>query len=283
MNFNSILLSFQKYETVGYTYHFTWNGFNNYIAVVKDLFANEQMLTMLKNSGLAYVCGLFITTPLALVFSYYVMRKFTGHGFFRVILFMPTIICSIITLFIFKNLCDNIIPEIIGKLFYANDENFVKDDFMFLVRMDTRFTAILVFSIFTGFGVNVLMYTGAMSGVDDSLFEAVRLDGATDFQEFLHIVIPCVYPTLTTFIVVGVASFFTNQLALFDLYGYQADASIWTLGYYMYTSSTNNQAGVIKEMSYPYLSALGITFTIIATPITLGVKYLLEKLGPSEE
>ena len=32
---------------------------------------------------------------------------------------------------------------------------------------------------------------------------------------------------------------------------------------------------------YPYAAAMGIVFTLVATPITLGTKYLLEKFGPS--
>jgi hypothetical protein len=33
---------------------------------------------------------------------------------------------------------------------------------------------------------------------------------------------------------------------------------------------------------YPYAAAMGIVFTLIATPITLITKYLLEKYGPSQ-
>ncbi|MDY3723873.1 MAG: sugar ABC transporter permease [Candidatus Borkfalkiaceae bacterium] len=282
VNFNSIILSFKRFELTGYTFKFVHGGFENYKQVFADIARDAAMGTMLKNSGIAYLSGLLITTPLALFFSYYIMKRFKGSGFFRVILFLPTIVSSVITVFMFKIMCDNIIPELIKMLFYKNSPDFDKGSFMFLTRMDTRFTAVLFYSIFVGFGTNVLLYTGAMSGTDDSMMEAAAIDGVSDIKEFLFIIFPCVYPTLTTFLVCGVAGFFTNQLFLFPLYDTEADPSIRTLGYYMYIKSIDVK-GVVKEQMYPYLSALGVVFTLIATPITLLVKFVLEKIGPSED
>ncbi len=274
VNLNSVLLAFQKYEQVGDVYSYSFYGFGNFKQVFKELFTTPAMLITLKNSLIAYLSSLLIVTPLALFFSYYIMKKFAGSKIFRIILFVPTIVCSVISLFIFKTVMDEIFPEILAKIL-----NRPKNDFRFLTNINTRFGTILFYSVFIGFGTNVLLYTGAMSGVDESLVESARLDGVTDFGEFKHIIFPCVFPTLVTFITVGVAGFFTNQLALFDLYGAQADNQIWTLGYYMYSKTI---AGDERFSLYPYLSAMGIVFTLVATPVCIGVKALLEKIGPRE-
>ncbi len=283
VNFNSIVLSFERFELDGYSFKYVYGGFENYAKVISDIFHDETMGNMLKNSGIAYLSGLLITTPLALFFSYYIMKKFKGSAFFRVILFLPTIISAVITLFMFKIICDNILPELINLIFYRNSPDFVKDPYMYLTRTDTRFTAVIFYSVFIGFGTNVLLYTGSMSGTDESMIEAAAIDGVTDMQEFLFIIFPCVYPTLTTFLVCGVAGFFTNQIFLFPLYGTGAAPDMWTIGYYMYIKSISATGGAVKEQIYPYLSALGIIFTLIATPLTLLIKSLLEKIGPSEE
>ena len=34
---------------------------------------------------------------------------------------------------------------------------------------------------------------------------------------------------------------------------------------------------------YPYASAAGLLFTVVATPLTLLIKWLLEKFGPRED
>ena len=120
VNFNSIVLSFERFELDGYSFKYVYGGFENYAKVISDIFHDETMGNMLKNSGIAYLSGLLITTPLALFFSYYVMKKFKGSAFFRVILFLPTIISAVITLFMFKIICDNILPELINLVFYRN-------------------------------------------------------------------------------------------------------------------------------------------------------------------
>lgn len=279
VNANSIALAFQKYEIDGLSYKYVFYGFGNFKQVLVDLFSEPTMLRTLRNSAVAYLSGLLITTPLALFFSYYIMKKFTGSGFFRVILFIPTIVCSIISLFIFKLLFDNIIPEIIEKLFYSNG-GFEKEKWLFLTNIETRFDILVFYSVFVGFGTNVLLYTGAMSGVDTSMVEAAQLDGVSDFQEFIYIIFPVVYPTLVTFCTVGVGSFFTSQLFIYDIYADRGDPYIWTLGYYMYKSTVSGEG---RFELYPYLSAMGLIFTLIAFPISLTVRRVMEKIGPSEE
>lgn len=278
VNFNSILLSFQQYEVDGYGYKYAFVGadlFKNYRTVILDLFYEQALLSAIKNSFVVYLCRLLIITPLALVFSYYLMRKLAGHHIFRVILFVPTIICSVILIYMYRILIDNIIPEILVNIFSGE-----KSDYQYLVNPDTRFTAILIYRIFIAFGVNVLLYTGAMSGVSEDMMEAARLDGVTDFGEFIYIIIPSVWPTLTIFLVTGVADFFINNLGLYDLYGNNAESSVWTLGYYMYKHTV---AGEGRLELYPYLSTMGIVFTLIAFPVSSLVKWALEKFGPSAE
>ncbi len=279
VNFNSLLLSIQKYEVVGNGYRYVFSGglFDNFAKVFSDLAKDPAMASTLKNSLVAYLAQLLIITPLALVFSFYVVKKLPGNGIFRIILFLPTIICSVILVYIFQVLADEIIPQLIIN-FFDKDGDFTK--YQLLANIDTRFTSILCFSIFLGFGVNVLMYTSAMSGVSSEMLEACYLDGCGDFSEFWHIILPSVWPTLTTFIVVGVAGFFTNQMYLYDLRGESADSSIWTLGYFMYK---NTVSGNETFDLYPYLSAMGIVFTLVAAPVSFFVKWTMEKYGPKDE
>lgn len=279
VNFNSILLSLQEYVIVGNGYEYKLSGFQNFKAVIHDLTKETVMLTAIKNSAIAYLVSLCITTPLALIFSFYIIKKLRGAKLFRVVLFLPTIICSVILLYMFRVVADNIIPDIV-ELCIGDTEGFKKANYQLLAQDDLRFKTIIIYHIFVGFGVNVLMYSGAMSGVSTEIIESANLDGAGDFKEFWYIVLPSVWPTLTTFIVVGVTGFFTNQLDLYSLYGTNANSNIWTLGYYMFRYTVADDT---RYELYPYLSAMGIVFTFIAVPVTLAVKKLLERLGPSAE
>lgn len=286
VNANSMLLSLKTYELSangGYTYVFGDNIFGNFRDVFINLFTQQDMKFAIKNSAIGISMILFIQTPLALIFSYYIIKKYTGSSMFRVILFLPSIIAPVILLFIYRTFLNEIYPQIV-KLLMGNPGDFDKDAYMYL-NGNTEFTCILIYVFFVGFGTNVLLYSGAMSGVNEDIIEAGRLDGVGDFKEFIHIIFPSVWGTYVTFTIVCIVGFFTNDFFTFDLKGEGADKSIYTLGYYLFNSAISVPSGTASGGNvamYPYLSAMGLVFTFIAAPITMLVKYLLEKFGPSE-
>ena len=141
-------------------------------------------------------------------------------------------------------------------------------------------TFIFIYYILISFGTSVILYSGAMSGISKDIIEAANLDGATGFKEFIYISLPGVYPTIIVLTLAKLTGFFTNKLNLFSFYGTAAEYKNYTIGYYLF----KNTYGDLATMSvFPYLSAMGLVFTIIIAPITIGLKYFLEKIGPKED
>ena len=139
----------------------------------------------------------------------------------------------------------------------------------------TVWGTVLFYSLFMGFGPSTMMYVGAMNNISDSIVEYAKIDGFSPLQEFIYITLPMIYPTITTFITVGLAGVFTNQMGLYQFFGRDAEPSLWTVGYYMYVSI---QGAGLND--YPFLSAFGLVMTFLTAPVTLIVKKLLEKYGP---
>ena len=143
---------------------------------------------------------------------------------------------------------------------------------------------VIVYSLWMGYGTDVLLYTGAMSGINPSTVEASELDGCNALQEFWYITLPCIFPTLITFIVAGLAHIFTNQMALFTFY--DSTSSIRSVGYYLYCQNKSSP-GLVRTnplsslLTYPELSALSLMITLITCPIVLTIRFLLNKYGPS--
>jgi ABC-type sugar transport system permease subunit len=116
-----------------------------------------------------------------------------------------------------------------------------------------------------------------MNNISDSVIEACKLDGANTLQEIWYIVLPLIYPTFVTFIVVGVGGIFIGQMGLYSFFGEGATPDIQTFGYWFFVRT---KAAGAKD--YPELAAVGLLMTAIVAPITLLVKYGLEKLGPKQ-
>ena len=121
------------------------------------------------------------------------------------------------------------------------------------------------------------MYLGAMNNINPSITEAARLDGASFMRELWSITIPCVYPTLTTFVVVGITGIFTSDLGLYSFFATNAPGQAQTLGYYLFRETQNNTGNMAR---WPYISAIGLCFTAIVAPITVGLKRVLDKYDP---
>ena len=272
VNFRSILMMFQEFvdAETGFVFLGFDNLFKNFVSVFKELSDGTIFLPVLKNSLVAYFVSLIAGTGLALVFSYYIYKKFPLHGMVKVVLFTPSIISGIVLVSIFHQFVDVVIPNVFSVFGMEIDG--------LIANPNTRFGTILFYCIWIGFGGSILLYVGAMNNISESISEACKLDGANLFQELIYIVLPLIYPTLVTFLVVGVSGIFTNQLAIFAIYGPGASPHIWTFGYYMFKETQG--AGYAR---YPELATMGIIMTLIVAPLTFLVKWWLEKIGPSQE
>lgn len=266
VNVNSFLLAFKKYDA--FTGAMTWVGFDNIADAFTAMTTQYELITSAKNSLIAYVCGLVAGVPLALLFSYYIYKKKLFAGFFRVILFLPSILSAIAMSVIFYYFAERAIPAYTELLFGAELRGLLSDP-------NTSFAMLVFYTYWIGFGTTTLMYSGAMNSISESVVEAAELDGAGPFCEFIHITLPLIYPTIVTFLVVGVAGIFTQQLNIYSIYGTGAETYLYTFGYYLYRATSIGQ-----KTDYPFLSSIGLLMTVIAAPLTLLVKFLLEKYGP---
>ena len=61
-------------------------------------------------------------------------------------------------------------------------------------------------------GWNSIMYLAAIAGMDQELYEAVRVDGASRFKLMRHITIPSLLPTFFVLLMLSVANILTNGM-----------------------------------------------------------------------
>ena len=276
VNANSFLMAFQRMSMEGEVYEWTFDVMVEAFGTILG-WHDKNMLMAAERSFQVYAIGLFIGTPLGLLFSYYIYKKLPFSGLFRVLLFMPSIISGIVMVAMFKFFVQDAVPIISEELFG------VKMKIGWLSGRspaDTKFATIMFFNTWAGFGSGVLMYSNAMSGTSQEVVESAHLDGAVGIREFIYITIPAIYPTLSTFLITGVAGIFTNQGGLFSFYGTEADVALRTYGYEIYIETLNAGSNMAQ---YPLLSAMGMWMTLVAVPTTLLVRWALEKFGPSED
>jgi putative aldouronate transport system permease protein len=67
-------------------------------------------------------------------------------------------------------------------------------------------------------GWAAIMYVAAISGIDDEMIEAAKVDGATRMQVIRHITIPSLLPTYFVILVMNVANFLNNGMEQFYVF-----------------------------------------------------------------
>ena len=268
INGNSILLSFKTYEN-GIE---KWAGVTNFIDVIHDLFNEDILKIAFKRSIWVYFVTTIVTTVAPLLFSYYVYKKLPGHNFFRIVLFLPSLISYIVTLSIFKTMANWMVPDLAEKLFG------IKDMMGLVSNPKTAFGTALVYNLYLSFSGGLLMNLAIMIGVDESAREAAHLDGVGFFQEFWFIVLPACYKVLSIGLVTSLPSLFTNDVGMYGFFGGGGNEDIYTVGYYFFIKTLSGSQDL-----YPYLSAWGLMVSAICIPVTLIGRHLVNKYGPSEE
>ena len=177
VNFSNMGMAFVKYKEnpngLGYISFFA--GLQNFASVFKRIGERSYMI---RNSLIFFLVHLFIGISLTLVFSFFISKKFLGHKLFKVILFLPQIVSTVVFALIFKYLADSVYPSMLNKLYQ-------KDVIGLISNPDTKvqFITVLIYSIFIEFGANVLLFTGSMSAINESIIEAAKLDGCNSWLQ----------------------------------------------------------------------------------------------------
>lgn len=273
---NMFLLAFQKYSInlEGLGYHIEFAKFDNFKTAWEVLKTHVFMVeNSLKLALSLYILGMFFE----LIFSFYIYKKFIGASLFKVFLFMPHIISSVVISLLFEYMVEDVYVAIVMKTTGKTVEGL-------FTNLDTRLGTIIFYNVWVSLGVRILMFSSSMANINESIVESAQLDGVNYMQEFLHITFPMIFPTFTTFTVMSMASIFTNQFSLFTFFGYSA-GDVSSLGYYIYTQASAGDTITSKAgyLNYSQQAAFGLMLTFVMLPLILTVKHLLEKYGPSTD
>ena len=235
-----------------------------------ELVSGATMVRAMKNSILVYLVAVVVTAVIPIIFSYYMFKKMWGSSFFKVIVFMPSIVSSICTVTIFKYIVNRVIFSLFNMEISLLDND------------NTAFGTIMFYSLWLSFGGGMLTQIGAMNATDQSTIDAGQIDGVGFFGELWHIVLPKSYGVISIGFYTGFASLFTNQLSLYAFKGDSARGRIMTLGYYYYVE-VQKATDAHNFAKYPFWAAWGLISSAITIPMTFLLRYLVMRIGPSEE
>ncbi|MFN8488271.1 MAG: sugar ABC transporter permease [Caldilineaceae bacterium] len=188
-----------------FTPDWTWRGLYNY----QRLFINPRFQTDLWNTAVFTV--VFIVAGLALGLGLALMldSRIIGEGLFRTIFMAPLAISFVVTGVVWRWLES---PNSgLNLIFHAVGLDFLQSKWFTDPHIGILGTALA--ALWQTSGYVMALYLAGLRGIAEELREAARIDGATELQMFLHIILPMLNSvTLSAIIVLGHIS-----LKIFDL------------------------------------------------------------------
>ncbi len=207
--------------------HNPFVGWSNYSAIFHD----PEIRTAAFNTLLFCVITVPIQMALGLFAAALVTDRLPGRGFLRALIFIPVITSWVVVSYIFAYIFADQggIANDVLSLFAGHT---VQIDW--LAQTWTGNAVIWLVSIWKGVGWSFILFLAALDGVDRTLVESSRVDGAKERRVWRHVVLPSIRPTIMfvlVLLVIGASQVFTQVYVLTNGAPYGSTASLLTYAY----------------------------------------------------
>lgn len=194
---DTIKLSFSKTRPFGL---YELRGIENYV----KMFSSAEFWRA--NLNTIYFC--ILTVPvgifLSLVVAVMLNTKIKGRTFFRAVFFLPMVVAPAAVAMVWKWIF-NTEYGIINTLL-ANKVNWITDPDIVMVTC-------AIVAIWSAIGYDAVLLLSGLQNISKSYYEAASLDGASKLQQFFHITLPMVSPTLFVVMIMRLMS----SIKVYDL------------------------------------------------------------------
>ena len=162
------------------------------------MFANEELVKSLKNTGVYVVIAIAVVFSLALTLAGLLNSNKRGQNFFKVALYFPLLVPPIMAgmIFFFLTHYD---MGIINLALQATG----RAKLNFLGENPNAMLTIVSLEVWRGLGFWVLFFLAGLQGIPSDLIDAAKIDGAGPARRFRKISIPTLRPLLLFAVIIA--------------------------------------------------------------------------------
>ena len=242
---------------IGLTGDRTFVGLDNYIRA----FTAGGFLKQLKNTLLYIVIAVGVETLLGLLFALYFEMDYKGSKLYRSFMKAPLMIAPLVAGLTWKLMMSSsfgIVNELLVRIGILSSSS----DILWLADEKWSLIACCIADIWLTTPFMMLMILAGLQGLDSSMTEAAKIDGANLLQQIFYIKLPVIKPVLLTALSVRII----DAARTFDI--------IWA----MTEGGPNSSSETISIMIYKtltryndigYASAMAVVFIVVLVVFTL--------------
>ena len=245
----ALILSFQK----GTGSAVQPAGFANYARILKDATFQQCLF----NTIFYFVIQVPIMLILALILAQLLNSPdIKGKGIYRTMIFLPCATSLVSYSMIFKSLFanDGLVNRVLSTVGIPTVDWFQN-------AWAARWVIVIAL-IWRWTGYNMVFYLAGLQNIDYSIYEAARIDGASPIQQFIHLTIPLLKPTILLTAIMSTS----GTLQLFDesvnLTAGGPGKATMTLTHYIYNIS------FVGTPKFNYAAALSVFILVVVAVLS---------------
>ncbi|MEU9898924.1 carbohydrate ABC transporter permease [Streptomyces phaeochromogenes] len=241
-----------------------WVGLDNYVRMVKDpIFWDSLTVTVeyvFINIGIQTVSALAIAV---------LLQRLTQSAILRGIVLTPYLMSNVVAGIVWLWMLDTqlgIGNEIIAGLGF--------DRIPFLADETWAIPTIAVINVWRHVGYTALLLFAGLQAIPNDMYEAAKVDGASEWRMFWRITMPLLRPVLAVVLIMTViGSFQVFDTVAVTTAGGPANATN-VLQYYIYGAA-------FGRFQFGYASAMSVALLVVLSAITF-VQYRLTRAGQTD-
>ena len=187
-----------------------WCGFDNFQFLFKSSYFSDMLRNTLVYNFIFIVLGVVIPVTLAILINNMYSQKLAKVC--QTMMFLPHFLSwVVISYFVYAFLATDagLVNNLLVGLGIRETKNMWYTDVGF-------WTWFLVFlNVWKGMGYNMVVYLSSISGIDQEMYEAALIDGATKWQQTKYITLPTLRPIISIMFIMAVGSIFRSDFGLF--------------------------------------------------------------------
>ncbi|MHC6177778.1 carbohydrate ABC transporter permease [Glutamicibacter sp. X7] len=237
-----------------------WVGFENYI----EVFTNPRIFAVFGVS-LYYFAATFVQMAIALYFAVILSFNTRFSTFFRGVIFFPYLINGVAIGFVFLYLFqpDGTLDTVLSWFGVTEPPQWLGD--ASIANYSLAGTSVWRYT-----GLNFILFLGAIQSIPAELYEAAKIDGASAWQQFAHIIFPGIRRIIGLSFILAVS----GALSVFEIP-------------FIMTSGANGTATFViqtLQTAFTYRSVgLASAMAVILLVIVLVVTAIQRKIFPDEK
>lgn len=260
------IIAFRKYQSGLSIFGTEWVGLRYFKMFIVD----PMFWTALKNTFLLNIMGLAVNFPIPILFALLLneISNMKYKKLVQTVSYFPRFISTVVVIGMLKVLLspsDGLVNIILGQfgiqpIFFVNEASWFR--FIYISSDLWQFM-----------GWNSIIYLAALANIDEQLYEAAIIDGASRLKQTIHVTIPGIMPVIIISLVLSIGyllSLGIEKVAL--LYTPNNSSVSDILEYYVY------RIGLLQG-NYSYATAVGLFNGIVALILISGANMFSRKFS----